>query len=69
MDQKYRQNRSISHGLQDISIFVFCEKIRKFKMGAIFDKTNLFLKIGIATLQRYPVAQTFHRNCSIAHGF
>ena len=44
----------------------FCKKIRKFKMG---DKTKFFLKIGIATLQRYPVGQTFHRNCSIAHGF
>ena len=43
------RNRSISHGLRDISIFVFCnflQKIRKFKMAAIFDETKVFWKLG-----------------------
>ena len=35
----------------------FCAKIRKFKMAAIFGKTKFFLKIGMATLQKYPVGQ------------
>ena len=112
--QKFRRNRSIQQGFQDISIFMFCNfcekfenskwppflarqnlfenwhgysteipcgskisskslylaqfsrykhfyvlqfvrKIRKFKMAAIFGETKFFLKIGMATLQRYPV--------------
>ena len=38
-------------------------------MAAIFGETNFFLKIGIATLQKYPVGQKFRQNRSIAHGF
>ena len=46
-------------------VLQFLRKIRKFKMAAIFGKTNFFLKIGMATLQRYPVGQNFRRNRSI----
>ena len=38
-------------------------------MAAIFGKTTFFLKIGMATLQRYPVGKTFRQNHSILHGF
>ena len=40
-------------------VFQFLRKIRKFKMAAIFGETNFFLKIGMDTLQRYPVSQKF----------
>ena len=30
-----------------------------FKMAAIFGKRKFFLKIGMATLQRYPVGEKF----------
>ena len=122
--QKFRRNRSILQGFQDISIFMFCNfcekfenskwppvlarqkffenwakysaeiscgskilskllylarfsrykhfcvlqflrKIRKFKMAAIFGERKIFFKIGITTLQRYPVGQKFRRNRSI----
>ena len=38
-------------------------------MTAILGDRNFFLKIGMATLQRYPVGQKFRRNRSILHGF
>ena len=38
-------------------------------MAAIFGETKLFLKIGMASLQRYPVGQKFRRNRSIYYGF
>ena len=38
-------------------------------MAAILGETNFFLKIGMATLQRYPEDQKFRRNRSISHGF
>ena len=47
----------------------FIAKILKFKMAAIFEETKFFLKIGMATLQRYPVGEKFPQNCSIANGF
>ena len=50
-------------------VLQFLRKIRKFKMAAIFIETNFFLKIGIATLQTYPVGQKFRRNRSIYYGF
>ena len=34
-------------------------------MAAIFGETKIFLKIGMATLQIYPVGQKFRRNRSI----
>ena len=46
-------------------ILQFLRKIRKFKIAAIFGETNFFFKIGITTLQRYPVGQKFRRNRSI----
>ena len=42
----------------------FLGKIRKFKMVAIFWRDKIFLKIEMATLQRYPVGQNFVK---IAH--
>ena len=45
-------------------VLQFLRKIRKFKMAAIFGET-IFLKIGMATLQSYPVDQKFRRNRSI----
>ena len=50
-------------------VLQFLRKIRKFKMAAIFGETKIFFKIGITTLQRYPVGQKFRRNCSILQGF
>ena len=47
----------------------FLQKIRKFKMAAIFGDTKFFLKNVLVNLQRYPAGQKFHRNRSIAHGF
>ena len=46
-------------------VLQFLQKIQKFKMAAIFGETIFFLKIGMATLQRYPVGQKFRRNRSI----
>ena len=46
-------------------VLQFLQKIGKFKMAAIFGETKFFLKIGMATLQRYPVGQKFRRNRSI----
>ena len=46
-------------------VLQFLRKIRKFKMAAIFGETKFFLKIGMATLQRYPMGQKFRRNRSI----
>ena len=46
-------------------VLQFLRKFRKFKMAAILGETNIFLKIGKATPQRYPVGQKFHRNRSI----
>ena len=43
-------------------VLQFCEK---FKMAAIFGETNFFLKISMATLQRYPVGQKFRQKSSI----
>ena len=46
-------------------VLQFLRKIRKFKMAAIFGETKFFCKIGMPTLQRYPVGQKFPRNRSI----
>ena len=47
----------------------FLRKIRKFKIGRHFWRDKIFLKIGMATLQIYPVGQKFRRNRSILQGF
>ena len=68
VDQKFRRNRSILQGFSRYKHFYvlqFLRKIRKFKMAAIFGETKFFFKIGITTLQRYPVGQKFRRNRSI----
>ena len=47
----------------------FCEKNLKIQNGRHFWRDKFFLKIGMATLQIYPVAQKFRRNRSILQGF
>ena len=42
----------------------FCEKFENSKWPPFLARQN-FLKIGITTLQRYPVGQKFRRNRSI----
>ena len=65
--QKFRRNRSIWHGFRDISIFVFCNFAKNLKIqnGRHFLREIFCLKIGMATLQRYPAGQKFRRNRSI----
>ena len=66
--QKFRRNRSILQGFRDISIFMFCnfcEKFENSKWPPFLARENFFFKIGITTLQRYPVGQKFRRNRSI----
>ena len=46
-------------------VLQFLRKMQKFKMAAIFGETKFFLKISMATLQRYPVGQKFRQNRSI----
>ena len=70
--QKFRRNRSILQGFQDISIFMFCnfcEKFENSKWPPFLAREIFFLKIGMATLQIYPVGQKFRRNRSILQGF
>ena len=50
-------------------VLQFLRKFRKFKMAAIFGETKFFLKIGMATLQIYPVGQKFRWNRSILQCF
>ena len=48
--------------------FVFCnfwEKFENLNWPPFLVRQNFFLKIGMATLQRYPVGQKFHPNRSI----
>ena len=40
-------------------VLQFLQKIRKFKMAAIFGVTNFFLKNVLVNLQSYPVGQKF----------
>ena len=44
-------------------------KISKIQNGRHFWRDKIFLKIGMATLQIYPVGQKFRRNRSILQGF
>ena len=53
------------HGFRNISIFVFCNFCAKIQNGRHFWQDKIFLKIGMATLQRYPAGQKFRRNRSI----
>ena len=45
-DQIFRRNRSICHGFEHISIFVFCNFCEKFEMAAIVGETKNFWKLG-----------------------
>ena len=65
------QNHSISHGFRDISFLCFAifAKNSKIQNGRHFGQDKKVLKIGMATLQRYPVGQKICRNRSIKHGF
>ena len=42
-------------------VLQFLQKIRKFKMAAIFGKTNIFLHFFKTTLQRYPTGKKFYQ--------
>ena len=46
-------------------VLQFLRKNLKIKNGRHFCQDNISLKIGVATLQTYPVGQKFHRNRSI----
>ena len=59
---------TLSSTVFKIKTFLCCNFCEKFANGRHFWRDNFFLKIGIATLQRYPVGQKFRRNCSISHG-
>ena len=50
---------------------MFCNfaKNSKIQNGRHFWRDKIFLKIGMATLQIYPVGQKFRRNRSILQGF
>ena len=70
MGQKFRRNRSISHGLGDTSNFKFTifGKNSKIQNGRHFWKEEIFfLKNEQSILLRYPVGQIFCRNYSISH--
>ena len=47
---------------------MFCNFAKNSKWPPFFAR-NFFLKIGMATLQRYPAGQKFRRNRSIQQGF
>ena len=46
-------------------VLQFLCKNSKMQNGRHFWQDKIFLKIGMATLQRYPVGQKFRRNRSI----
>ena len=49
--------------------FYVLQFLRKIQNGRHFWRDKFFLKIGMATLQIYPVGQKFRRNRSILQGF
>ena len=70
MGQKFRRNRSISHGLGDTSNFKFTIFVKNSKIqnGRHFWKEETFLRIEQSILHMYPAGQKFRRNHSISHG-
>ena len=68
--QKFRRNRSISHGLGDTSNFKFYHFVKNSKIqnGRHFWKEKKFLRIEQSILHIKPVGQKFRRNHSISHG-
>ena len=69
--QKFRQNHSLAwlSRYKHFYVLEFLQKIRKFKMAAIFGEIKFVGKMFLADLQRYPVNQKFLRNRSITNGF
>ena len=63
----YDKNWASAIVFEIISIFVFAIFAQKFEIqnGRHFWQDKFFLKIGMATLQSYPVGQKFRRNRSI----
>ena len=51
--------------IQAFLCFAIFAKNSKIQNGRHFWRDKIFLKIGMATLQRYPVGQKFRRNRSI----
>ena len=49
--------------------FYVLQFLRKIQNGRHFWRDKIFLKIGMATLEIYPVGQKFRRNRSILQGF
>ena len=70
LDQNFRRNRSISHGLGDTSNFKFYHFCQKFEIqnGRHFWKEEKFVRTEPSILHIYPVGQKFRRNRSISHG-
>ena len=70
VDQKFRRNRSILHGLGDTSNFKFYHFCQKFEnlIWPPFLERGKILRIEQSILHIYPVGQKFHRNRSISHG-
>ena len=70
LGQKFRRNRSISHGLGDTSNFKFYHFCQKFEIqnGRHFWKEEKFVRTEPSILHIYPVGQKFRRNRSISHG-
>ena len=56
---------ALSSTVFEIQAFLCFAKNLKIQNGRHFWRDKFFLKIGITTLQRYPVGQTFRRNRSI----
>ena len=70
LGQKFRRNRSTSHGLGDTSnlSFTIFVKNSKIQNSCHFWKEENFLKNGQSIFHIYPASQKIHRNCSISHG-
>ena len=66
MGQKFRRNHYLARFSRYKHLrFAIFAKFSKIQTGRHFGRDKIFLKIGMATLQRYPVGQKFHRNRSI----
>ena len=69
-NQKFRRNHSsrVFEILAFLCFAIFAQKFENSKWPPFLAR-QIFLKIGMATLQRYPEDQKFCRNRSIWHGF
>ena len=52
-----------------LAFLCFAIFAQKFKNGRHFWQDKIFLKIGMASLQRYPVGQKFRRNYSLGQKY